>query len=101
MTGTERTLLAFACEKLTLTDALSSPADWRPDRAIVTGIVDPEELPLLPLPLELCATGLTAVIRPLTVLPAGISTVTGSPTLASDCLLASRSTVTVRCLELV
>jgi hypothetical protein len=60
----------------------------------VTGIVDPDEaLPLAlpepdpePLPelLELCATELTAVILPLTVLPAGISTVTLSPIFASD-----------------
>jgi len=85
---------------------------------IVTGIVAPDEaepplpLPLLlllaaedeaPLPelLELCATGLTAVITPLTVFPAGSWTLTFSPTFASLCLLASRSTVAVSCVEAV
>jgi hypothetical protein len=60
----------------------------------ITGIVDPDEPLLLPLPgpapgplpelLELSATELTAVILRLTLLPAGISTVTVSPTFASD-----------------
>ncbi len=51
--------------------------------------------------LELWATGLTALTLPSTVVPFGISTVTPSPTLASDCLLASNWTVTISCVELV
>jgi hypothetical protein len=84
---------------------------------IVTGTVEellePPAAPLPPLPpaaeppplaepLELCATELTAVIFPsTTVLPVGISTVTFSPTFASLCLAASRSTVTISCVEFV
>ena len=80
---------------------------------IVTGIVDGEPLeppapPLLalpaaaePEPVELCATELTAMIFPLTVLPAGIWTVTRSPTFASLCELADRSTVTISWVEVV
>jgi hypothetical protein len=70
---------------------------------IITGIVADgalapappadEPLELLEL-LELCAIGLTWVIRPPTVSPLGSSTLTGSPTTASLCLVASRSTVT-------
>ena len=41
------------------------------------------------------------MILPFTVLPFGISTVTGSPTFASLCLVASRSTVTTSCVEVV
>src|SRR5437868_567518 len=66
----------------------------------------PPPLPL-PLPellfpeLELCATELTAVTFPRTVLPPGSCTVTRSPTLASLCSEASRSTVTTRCVDVV
>ena len=49
----------------------------------------------------LCATGLTAVIRPPTVLPLGSCTLTGSPTTASLCLVASRSTVTTSLFDVV
>lgn len=71
----------------------------------VTGIVadgalaDGEEL-LEPLLLAV-ATGLTPVILPLTVLPSGSSTVTGSCSFASLCLVASRSTVTTRLVDVV
>lgn len=41
------------------------------------------------------------MIFPVTVLPAGISTVTGSPTIASLCFVASRSTVTTSWVEVV
>jgi hypothetical protein len=81
---------------------------------IVTGTVELElfEFPLLlspelpePLPLfellELCATELTVLTLPFTVSPEGSSTVTCSPTFASDCLLASRSTVTICRAEVV
>jgi hypothetical protein len=47
------------------------------------------------------ATGLTLVILPLTVLPSGSWTVTGSCAFASLCLVASRSTVTTRLVEVV
>ena len=69
-----------------------------------------ELLPAVPLPavplddddeLVLWATGLTSVIRPSTLLPSGISTVTGSWTTASDCIVASRSTVTTSLVEVV
>src|SRR6185312_13500994 len=79
---------------------------------IVTAIVEPELLELLlapellePLPLSellgLCATELTVLTLPSTVLPPGISTVTRAPTFASDCLLGSRSTVTICRVEVV
>ncbi len=108
MTGTDSTPNAFASAKLTLTDAWSRPAPvWCPRSAIVTGIVADElelelDAPLLePLALLVCATGLTAVMTPLTTLPFGISTVTCSPRTASLCELALRSTVTISCVEVV
>jgi hypothetical protein len=72
---------------------------------MVTGIVadgelaDGDEL-LEPLLVEV-ATGLTPMILPLTVLPSGSSTVTGSWSTASLCLVASRSTVTTRLVDVV
>src|SRR5947209_11997505 len=58
---------------------------------------EPED-PLEPEPpdeeLLLCATGLTPLIFPSTTVPFGICTVTGPPSTASDCLEASRLTVT-------
>jgi hypothetical protein len=79
---------------------------------IVTGIVAEGALlePVLPAPeppllllvlLLLCATGLTWMIFASTVLPLGSSTVTGSPTTASLCLVASRSTVTTNWFDVV
>src|ERR1700678_348367 len=70
---------------------------------MVTGIVAEELLPLLPLPLlplplvplpvlELVAIGLTIVILPSTVLLAGISTWTRSPTTASLWFVAGNGT---------
>jgi hypothetical protein len=55
----------------------------------------------LPEELELWATGLTAVILPGTVLPAGNSTVRCSPTTASLWEVAARSTVTTRWVDVV
>src|SRR5579875_1474325 len=77
---------------------------------MVTGTVDDPEPPPPPSPpvlppaplsplLEDCATGLTAVTWPPTVLPSGISTVTCSPMAASDWELALRSTVTTSFVE--
>src|ERR1039457_4474786 len=78
---------------------------------IVTGIVtdgaldellpDPEAVPLLLELLELCAMALTCVIRPPTVPPLGSWTLTGSPTTASLCLVASSWTVTTSWLDVV
>ena len=105
--------MARACAKFTLTAAwLSPPWACLRDRLIVTGIVEPEPPELLPAPElpeplpvselpELCATELTALTLPPTVSPAGISTVTRAPTFASDCLLGSRSTVTICRVEVV
>ncbi len=41
------------------------------------------------------------MILPSTVVPSGICTVTGAPSTASDCLVASRATVTTRFVEVV
>jgi hypothetical protein len=70
---------------------------------VAVGVLDE---PLLPLPLPdeellVWATGLTFVILPSTVLPSGSWTVTGSPTTASLCLVASRLTVTTSWVEVV
>jgi hypothetical protein len=67
------------------------------------GVVELEPpLPLAELlAVEVWATGLTFVILPLTTFPFGICTVTGSPTLASLCLVASRSTETMTFVEAV
>lgn len=107
VTGTDRTFLALFWTKFTLTEAWSSPPPLAGlSSTIVTGTVeDSEPEPPLSAPplesaeLELWATGLTAVTRPVCVLPFGISTVTFSPIVASDCRLASRSTVTTSLVE--
>lgn len=74
---------------------------------IVTGTVAEGVLDaLVPVPddellLLLWATGLTCVIFPSEVLPSGSWTVTGSPTTASVCFVASRATVTTSWVEVV
>jgi hypothetical protein len=76
---------------------------------VAEGVLEPPEpepeldpLPLLPDELdELCATGLTRVIFPFTVLPSGSWTVTASPSTASVCLVASSWTVTTSWVEVV
>lgn len=65
---------------------------------VADGALDDVDEVLLELLLD-CATGLTPVILPLTVLPSGSSTVTGSCSTASLCFVASRSTVTTRSVE--
>jgi hypothetical protein len=92
---------------LTLTAAWSNPeVGARLPSEIVTGTVEvvvPEDplAPDEPLVLAVWATGLTAVIRPLTMLASGSCTVTGSPTTASLCLVASSCTLTTRSVEVV
>src|ERR1019366_5339575 len=68
-------------------------------------VVEPPPPPVLLELLEellvLCATGLTVVTFPSAVLPSGSCTLTGSPTTASLCFVASSATETITCVEVV
>ncbi len=73
----------------------------RPSRRPSRRRLPPAPPPLSPELLDDWATALTAVTLPGSQLPFGSSTITCSPTVASLCRLASRSTVTTSCVEVV